>query len=131
MSRDTQAQRFVQAALSQDGKPYIFGAETRLTDPSPVAFDCSELVEWAAKQTGLTIPDGSAAQLAYCKTLGTLIAVHQAKLVAGALLFRPGHVAISLGDGRTIEARGAAYGVGVFDERSTWTHGALVPGMRY
>ena len=127
----TQAQQFVDTALKQNGKPYIFGAETQLADPSPPAFDCSELVQWAAKQAGLVVPDGSAAQLTHCKTLGTLIAVHQAKLVRGALLFRPGHVAISLGDGRTIEARGAAYGVGVFDERSTWTHGALVPGMRY
>lgn len=127
----TQAQQFVDAALKQNGKPYVFGTEVRLADPSPAAFDCSELVEWAAKQAGLTMPDGSATQLEHCRTLGTLIAVHQAKLVAGALLFRPGHVAISLGDGRTIEARGAAYGVGVFDERSTWTHGALVPGMRY
>lgn len=127
----TQAQQFVDAALQQDGKPYIFGTETRLTDSSPPAFDCSELVEWAAKRAGLAVPDGSAYQLEHCRTLGTLIAVSQAKLVRGALLFRPGHVAISLGDGRTIEARGAAYGVGVFDERSTWTHGALVPGMRY
>jgi cell wall-associated NlpC family hydrolase len=128
---ESQAQRFVAAALKQDGKPYIFGAETDLRDPSPTAFDCSELVQWAAKQAGVVIPDGSAAQLLLCQTLRTTIAVGQAKLVRGALLFRPGHVAISLGDGRTIEARGAAYGVGTFDERDTWTAGALVPSMGY
>jgi hypothetical protein len=41
-------------------------------------------------------------------------------------------VAISLGDGRTIEARGSAYGVGIFSANGRgWTAGGLVPGMKY
>jgi cell wall-associated NlpC family hydrolase len=54
----------------------------------------------------------------------------------GALLFRidegPGndHVAISLGDGKTIEARGEAYGVNVFAAAGRdWTHAGGVPGL--
>lgn len=129
--RDQHATSFVELALQQQGKPYIFGSEARLSDSSPEAFDCSELVQWAAAQVGVEIPDGSAMQMLHCSKRGTVITVEQAFLVKGALLFRPGHVAISLGDGRTIEARGQAYGVGVFNQRHTWTTGALIPGMRY
>ena len=125
------AAAFAEKALSQAGKPYVFGAEVALEDPSPKAFDCSELVQWAAAQVGGFMPDGSAQQMLHCQKARTDIAVEQAFLVRGALLFRPGHVAISLGDGRTIEARGKEYGVGVFAERHTWTTGALVPGLRY
>ncbi|WP_163870143.1 hypothetical protein [Myxococcus eversor] len=50
----------------------------------------------------------------------------------GALLYRPGHVAISLGDRRTIEARGSAYGVNIFSANGRgWTSGALIPGLKY
>ena len=58
--------------------------------------------------------------------------VEQALRTPGALLFRPGHVAISLGDGRTIEAKGSKYGVGIFSAHNRgWTTGGLIPGMRY
>lgn len=129
----TTAIAFVEAALSQQGKPYVFGAEVRLNDLNPPAFDCSELVQWAAARVGLSLPDGTMNQLPFCQQRGTTISVAQALLVRGALLFRPGHVAISLGDGTTIEARGAEYGVGVFEgaEHRPWFTGALVPGLRY
>ncbi len=122
---------FLQAALAQNGDRYVFGAETRLNDPNPHTFDCSELVQWAAHQAGVTIPDGSSNQLAHVRRHGTEISVEQALRTPGALLFRPGHVAISLGDGRTIEARGRNYGVGVFNGRGRFTSAGLIPGMRY
>jgi len=62
--------------------------------------------------------------------------VSTARATRGALLFRidegpsNDHVAISLGDGKTIEARGAAYGVNVFSVAGRrWTHGGLIPGL--
>jgi len=68
--------------------------------------------------------------------------VEQALKTPGALLFnfssepkpgggRPGqaHVAISLGDGRTIEARGKKYGVGTFDAGDRFKYAAVIPGM--
>ena len=122
---------FLQAALAQNGDRYVFGAETRLNDSNPHTFDCSELVQWAAHQAGVTIPDGSANQLAHVRQHGTQISVEEALRTPGALLFRPGHVAISLGDGRTIEARGRNYGVGVFNARGRFTSAGLIPGMRY
>ena len=55
--------------------------------------------------------------------------VQEALRTPGALLFRPGHVAISLGDGRTIEARGRRYGVGIFDGAGRFTHAGWPPGL--
>lgn len=122
---------FLRAALAQDGKPYVYGAEASANNLNPRAFDCSELVEWSAAQAGVRMPDGANNQLAYCRRQGTEISVEQAMHTPGALLFRNGHVAISLGDGRTIEAKGRAYGVGVFNARGRFTAAALVPGMQY
>lgn len=138
MPGDMTADSFVEAALAQQGKPYVFGAEVKLDDPSPAAFDCSELVQWAAHRVGVEFPDGVVNQLAACEKARTAISVEQALLVRGALLIRcigpghPAHVAISLGDGTCMEARGKDFGCGVFSAHGRlWTHGALVPGMRY
>lgn len=93
----------------------------------------SELVEWAAGRAGITprVPDGSAAQLAHCRSKGTLISVAQAIKTKGALLFQPGHVAISLGNGKTIEAMNPSQGVrqGNANGRG-WTQGAKIPGAQ-
>jgi cell wall-associated NlpC family hydrolase len=47
----------VQTALAQIGDRYVFGAETNLSDANPDTFDCSELVQWAAHQAGVTVLD--------------------------------------------------------------------------
>ena len=48
-------------ALAQAGKSYVFGAQASAADPSPKAFDCSELVKWACARAGVTptMPDGT------------------------------------------------------------------------
>ncbi len=125
------AGNFLQHALAQQGDRYVFGAETNLNDANPDTFDCSELVQWAAARAGVNIPDGSANQEAWVRRHGTQMSVEQALRTPGALLFRRGHVAISLGDGRTIEAKGSRHGVGVFNGRGRFTSAGLVPGMRY
>jgi peptidoglycan hydrolase-like protein with peptidoglycan-binding domain len=125
------AELFVQRALAQNGDRYVFGAETNLNDKNPNTFDCSELVQWAAHQAGVTVPDGSWNQEAMSRNAGMKISVEEALRTRGALLFKPGHVAISLGDGRTIEAKGSKYGVGIFDGRGRFTSGGLIPGMAY
>ncbi len=126
------AEAFVQKALAQNGDRYVFGAETNLNDANPNTFDCSELVQWAAAQVGVQIPDGTMNQLPHIQRNGGSMSVDEALRTRGALLFRPGHVAISLGDGRTIEARGSAYGVGIFNAHGRgWTAGGRIPGMQY
>lgn len=127
---------FVAIALTQRGDPYVFGAEASVSDPNPGAFDCSELTQWAAGRCHIQFVDGAQNQRDACKRAGTLIDVRTAVKTRGALLFRihegPGndHVAISLGDGKTIEARGKAYGVNIFAAGGRpWTHAGLIPGL--
>ena len=131
--------KFVDLCLAQKGDKYIFGAEAARTDPNPEAFDCSELIEWAMESLGFgDFPDGSMNQRAFCEKRERLTVTEATKL-RGALLFRDvsvngvGHVAVSLGNGRTIEARGSDFGVGVFSaiEGRVWTSGALIPGLDY
>jgi cell wall-associated NlpC family hydrolase len=134
--------RFLEVARAQAGDTYVFGAETKLDDSDPDTFDCSELTQWAAHQAGVKIPDGATAQYLHLKERGMLIPVEEARNTPGALLFsfdrepRPGdgrtpgaHVAISLGDGKTIEARGSAYGVGEFEVGKRFEFAAVIPGI--
>lgn len=122
----------VKRAMSQSGDPYIYGTEVDLDDPNPAAFDCSELVQWVCHQLGIKpeMPDGSAAQRAFCEAHGTMIGIEDAVKTAGALLFGDGHVAISRGDGTTIEARGKAYGVGSWSSKNRpWVAAAKIPAL--
>jgi cell wall-associated NlpC family hydrolase len=137
------ANQFVSTALSQSGKPYVWASSASASDPNPVSFDCSELTKWAAARSGVTIPDGAAHQYVWLKEQGATMTVQQALQTPGALLFsfdgepQPGlsgepphaHVAISLGNGKTIEAKGHAYGVGVFDAGDRFNYAGMIPGM--
>ena len=134
---------FLATAVSQQGKPYVWGSTASPTDANPASFDCSELTKWAAARAGVTIPDGAAHQYVWLKEQGATMSVQQALQTPGALLFhfasepQPGlgseppvaHVAISLGNGKTIEARGHAYGVGVFDATDRFNYAGMIPGM--
>lgn len=93
----------------------------------------SELVEWAAARAGITprVPDGSAAQLAHCRAKGTTIPVQTGINTKGALLFMPGHVAISLGNGKTIEAMNPSAGVRQGNAAGRgWTAAGRIPGAQ-
>ena len=47
------ADRLVQIALNQVGKPYVWGSQ------GPESFDCSGLMRWAYGQIGISIPQGT------------------------------------------------------------------------
>lgn len=123
-----QVERFVQLCLRQAGDTYRFGAEVRLSDPDPDTFDCSELVEWACYQVGVRIADGSQNQRRACRGFRSLT-IAQARATRGALLFTSGHVAVSLGNGQTIEAKGRKYGVVVDVVGTRFVDAGLIPGM--
>lgn len=140
------ASDFVFALLSQDGDRYVFGAPAKRSDSNPKAFDCSSLVRWACDRVGVVpaMPAGSWHQATHCRKHNTLITPDKAIQTAGALLFyfssspfqgvRPksAHVAISLGNGKTIEARNARMGVGRFSALNrAWVLGAHVPGLTH
>lgn len=125
----------VEHMQSQAGDPYVFGAEVSKSDPDPDRWDCSEIIEWAAARCGVTLPDGSSNQIQFCVQHGYGIPIEQAIRTYGAVLFRRGdinHIAVSLGNGKTIEARGHNYGVGSFSAYDRgWTAAAKIPGFDY
>jgi len=134
-------------AVTQLGKEYVFGAKASHNDPDPRAFDCSELIEWICAILGVKprMPDGSWHQVSHCRRHGLLISVDEAIDTRGALLFRfeggdpfsgkrphMAHVALSLGNGRTVEARSITGNVCIATALDRgWTHAALIPGVRY
>jgi cell wall-associated NlpC family hydrolase len=87
------ADRLVQIALNQVGKPYVWGAK------GPEAFDCSGLASWSYAQIGIRIPQGTAGQWPHMR------AVTRAHLQPGDLIFfdiagsgRIDHVELLAGD---------------------------------
>jgi cell wall-associated NlpC family hydrolase len=121
------AAAFVAVALKQAGDSYLYGAEASADTADPNAFDCSELVQWAAARVGVTFVDGSSAQIAACEA----ISVEEGLATRGALLWHEGHIAISTGDGRTIEAANSRVGVVRSSAAGRFTRAGLIPGMRY
>ena len=135
----SKADKFVQQALKSQGDKYVYATGRDNTNPDPTAFDCSGLVIWAAIQSGYSAPGfgntNAEGLYAYTHKNSDGMTIDDAKKTKGALLFsrnednKIGHVAISLGDGTTMEAKGTDYGVGIFKERSTWTDAGMLPGM--
>jgi len=137
-------QQFLDAATAQAGDTYVFGADVNIDDADPETFDCSGLVSWAAGRVGVDLPHASWKQYLELKELGLVVPVEEAIDTPGALLFnfpwepqpgesgRPGnaHVAISMGDGRTIEAMNPTKGV-LFGEASErrFQFAAVIPGI--
>ena len=96
-----QTARFLAAARSRLGMPYVWGAA------GPTSFDCSGLVQWSMAQAGIVMPRVAADQAR------TGPSVPLSQLQPGDLLFyhtdptAPGyisHVAIYLGNGLMIQA---------------------------
>jgi cell wall-associated NlpC family hydrolase len=89
------AQTAVDAALSQVGKPYQWGAA------GPDSYDCSGLTMWAWASAGVALPHNSGAQ--YSATPR----VERSDLASGDLLFFGSpihHVAMYIGNGQMVEA---------------------------
>ena len=138
---------FVGLLLRQKGDRYVFGVENKISDPDPKSFDCSELVQWGCDRLKVDpkMPDGSWLQVQHCRRHDQLIKVSEAVGIQGTLLFRftggspfgskrpdTAHVAVSLGNGSTIEARGRKFGVNCFDAAGRgWSHAARIPGLDY
>lgn len=140
-------------AMPHLGERYILGARAPLNNSAHAGpWDCAEFTSWCSYQaygivfgcygqnpatadpySGKWYEDGVAA--------GTLVSVSSALGTPGAFLVRKpgdfnigiGHVAISLGDGRTVEARSAQTGVVAAGGAAgrPWTTGLHLPGVLY
>jgi cell wall-associated NlpC family hydrolase len=100
------AEKFVEVALGEVGKSYHLHR------------DCSGFTAWAARQVGVTIPEGSVAQFGvgerapdYSDEPGLL---HFWDTYGQA----PGHVGIGIGDGKFIHAMNETAGIKVSDLRA-------------
>lgn len=91
-SASPQALQAVEKAKTQLGTPYMWGGQT----PGR-GFDCSGLVQWAYRESGVELPRTAAAM-----AVGS--SVPQDALQPGDLAVWSGHVAMYIGDGQMIEA---------------------------
>jgi len=131
--------QFVKFAESKVGGPYVWGGS------GPKGYDCSGLVQGAAATIGVSLEHNSVAIYNQCMAAKTTCTTETAMKTYGALLFiQPGtngepsasagggHIAISLGNGSTVEATGIAEGI-CYNTHITgeFNQGALLPGIAY
>lgn len=113
-------------ALSKVGCPYDQGKHWSLTED---IFDCSSLAMRAYREAGINIKNGDAFSAAEeCRALENQNKVVGNELIPGDLIFYGGrtngryrgiyHVAIYVGNGKMVEARGKKWGVVYGDVRS-------------
>ncbi|MGH2817934.1 MAG: NlpC/P60 family protein [Actinomycetota bacterium] len=117
---NAQAQAAVDAALSQLGKPYQWGAS------GPDSYDCSGLTMWAWAHAGVSLPHNSGAQ--YSAT----VRVPRSDLAPGDLLFYGNpihHVTMYIGNGQMVEAPYTGSHVRVTSESRSDYVGAGRPGV--
>ncbi len=127
------AQRFINAAVAQSGKPYVFGAE------GPNAFDCSGLIHYALKQAG--VADSRITAAGYQARFASS-RVPRSELKPGDLLFiwypnsrgipsgKASHIEIYLGNGRSMGTDNPREGARA--EPVDWAHvvnASRVPGL--
>lgn len=146
-------QDVIDVGSTRIGQKYILGAVAPLDNPNwNGPWDCAEFTSWCAYQAyGLIFGAGNVSKVSKAepysghwftdaKKRGTVISWKQALKIPGAALVRAptsskiGHVAFSMGDNeRTLEARGAAFGVGIFGKarERPWGIGCLLPGVEY
>ncbi len=134
------------------GEPFALGARVPKNDGAYTGpWDCTEFVSWlyyqafgilygcsnnqGDPQTAETYSDSWARD---AHDLGRIITVEEAKATPGAVILRiagtgeVGHIAVSDGNGGTVEAHGSIDGItnSVVDGRR-WDMGVLVPGVIY
>jgi cell wall-associated NlpC family hydrolase len=98
-----------EAALSRVGAPYVWGAT------GPDAFDCSGLVVWSYRAANLVPPPRNSESM-YAAARG-VYPVSEAQY--GDILYKPGHVGISLGGNNYVHAPTSGQTVCVRDNASS------------
>lgn len=149
-----QGDDILEVAKDHIGEEYLLGAIALLANNSHrEPWDCAEFASWCAYQAygiiyAVRPPDPSRGESysgwwfedAY--SVGRKCSIEVALGTPGAILVRKprptgkpriGHVAISIGDDRTIEAKDQANGVGIFPNAADrlWDIGVLLPGINY
>jgi cell wall-associated NlpC family hydrolase len=139
-SPNEKVQTMLDAAMKQVGDRYVFGAEVNPDAADPSVFDCSELTRWAAHKVGIEMDGYTVSQYNFMREHGTPISIEDAANTPGAILFhfdvdpRTGtptqrHVALSTGDGKTIEAMNSAKGVRQGSIQGRFEYAFVMPGL--
>jgi peptidoglycan hydrolase-like protein with peptidoglycan-binding domain len=137
------------------GEQYVLGTPVPKHNPEwKGPWDCSEFASWCVWQAyrivyGVNPPDirNGKAYSGYwaddAASKGQVVEIGQAIATPGAILLRKprrttsgaviGHVAISLGDGSTVEAHSSRVGVAIVQNAASrpWSLGILLPGVEY
>lgn len=145
----TTAAKLLRIARAHLGEAYVLGSIAPKANPNwRGPWDCAEFASWCVYQACGQLfgcrprqgdPDRVDAYTGYwdqdARTQGQVISVGQAAATPGAFLLRRpgsaiGHVAISAGGGRTVEAHSRLRGV-IEDQVAgrRWDIGVLVPGI--
>ena len=94
----------VNYAMNFVGNPYVWGGK----DPNTGA-DCSGFTSYVYAHFGISIPSYSYSQ----RSVGQEVSYSNAQ--AGDLICYAGHVAIYMGNGQIVHAKGTAYGIVAYD----------------
>lgn len=114
---------FVKKALAKRGLDYVWGGESRAEG----GFDCSGLIVNILRNNGFANFERM--------TSGTLIehanpmSLKKAIKTRGALLWAEGHIAISLGNGKTIEAANSQDDITIGTAHGRFTRGGMLPEL--
>ncbi len=148
----TTGQDIVDLAMQHQGERYVLGGPVPLGNRNwRGPWDCAEFTSWCAYHAAAVMfavrPTDINRGESYsgwwyedAMRLDADIPVNQAIATPGAFLVRKpgafgiriGHVAISRGDGKTIEAHSSAVGVAVRPATGRqWSCGVLLPGVTY
>lgn len=125
------ASDFVYWVRKQLGDRYVTQTQAGLGSSNPNVWDGDELAQWAATQVGSFLPETADAQIEYCQSFGTLTSVADAAKRPGAILWRKGHIGISLGKGQIVESVNGRVGIRKGGATSRYTRAARVPGLLY
>ncbi|GAA0229483.1 C40 family peptidase [Metaclostridioides mangenotii] len=118
-SMPPKVQQLINVAKTKIGCKYVYGAARNPSNKGQSVFDCSSFVQWCYYQLGIKIPGDTGSQL----KAGTAVSWENRKpgdiIISQSSSSGSGrHVVLYIGNGETIEARGTAYGVVKYKERS-------------
>lgn len=125
------ASDFIYWINKQVGDKYQSGVSVNLDSSNPNVFDGSELIEWGAARVGVFMPTHSNDQIEYCKNNGTEVSLSTGIATKGAILWRKGSTAISLGGGKVIEQVNGKVGIRTSGASSKYSRAGKIPGLLY
>jgi cell wall-associated NlpC family hydrolase len=116
-------ERFVRKALAKEGMDYVWGGESRAEG----GWDCSGLIVGILRNNGFSnFPRlTSSGLIDYAKPMS----VKKALKTRGALLWHEGHIAISLGNGKTIEALNSNADIVIGSAQGRFTQAGILPEL--